>query len=270
MMRRRLPYWISALAVGWILATAMHRVQASSAGTETSVSPAMPEDAQRGERLYATNCAFCHGPTGKGSATGVSLIDSSLVRHDKRGDLIAPVVREGRVDKGMPPFTMLDGEQAADIAAFLHARIAITDSVETAGPRGGYQLQHLLSGSVAAGRRYFNGEGGCSKCHSATGDLHGIASKYQPTELESRFLYPRDSRARVTVALPSGEVVKGQLQHRDAFYVSLTDGSGQYRSWLLPGPQVTVTDPLQAHVELLNRYTNKDVHDVFAYLETLK
>jgi len=248
----------------------MHGLQPVPSGDSAAASPRLPEGARRGEVLYATNCSFCHGPTAKGSATGISLIDSSLVRHDRRGDLIAPVIRDGRVEKGMPPFSMLDAAEAADIAAFLHARIAITDSVETAGPQGGYQLQHLLTGSAEAGKHFFNGNGGCAKCHSATGDLAGIATKYQPTELEARFLYPRDSQSSVVVVLPSGDVFKGALEHRDAFYVSLIDSSGRYHSWLLPGPAVTVMDPLQAHVELLNRYTNKDVHDVFAYLETLR
>ncbi len=193
-----------------------------------------------------------------------------MVRHDEAGDLIGNVLRNGRPDKGMPAFANFDSNQVSEIAAFLHARIAITDSVETGGPRGGYQLQKLLTGSPQAGKEFFDGPGGCAKCHSANGDLAAIARKYRPSELEARFLYPPVNLATATVTLPSGEVFKGSLQHRDPFYVALIDRDGFYHSWLLPGPNVTVHDPLQTHMELLSRYTNKELHDVFAYLETLR
>lgn len=236
----------------------------------TQAEAAMAEDAQRGQKVFASSCGVCHGPGGKGSAMGTSLIDSSLVRHDKGGDLISVVVHNGRPEKGMPPFPGVEAAQIADIAAFLHARIAQTDSVETAGPRGGYQLQHLLTGNAEAGKRFFDGAGGCVTCHSATRDLAGLAKKYQPAELEARFLYPRGAKAKATVTLPSGKVVKGTVEHADPFHLSLTDTEGQYHSWSLPGVKFTLEDPLQAHVTLLDRYTNKDVHDVFAYLETLQ
>lgn len=245
-------------------------VRAGSANTQTPPNPMAAKDVQQGQQLFNSSCAFCHGATAKGSATGVSLVDSSLVRHDKGGDLITPIVQNGRVSKGMPAFPIYDAAQIADIAAFLHARIAITDSVETSGPRGGYELQHLLTGNAAAGKAFFEGPGGCTKCHSSTGDLAGIAKKYQPTELESRFLYPSDTVSTATVTLSSGKIISGALQHLDPFYVAIVDHEGHYHSWSLPGPKVVVHNPLQAHIALLGRYTNKDVHDVFAYLETLQ
>lgn len=254
-------------ALSGFLAVAL---QALAPANSVAAHPVMSAEAQRGANVFASNCAFCHGPTAKGTASGVSLIDSSLVRHDKGGDLIGEVLRDGRSDKGMPPFPSLNTTQVTELAAFLHARIAITDSVETGGPRGGYQLQKLLTGSAQAGKQFFDGQGGCTKCHSVTGDLAGIAKKYRPVELEARFLYPSAKVAVATVTLPSGKVFKGILQHRDPFYISLIDANGHYHSWLQPGPKVSVTDPLEAHVKLLSRYTDKEVHDVFAYLETLQ
>ncbi len=269
MKHKVLVVGLLAPALALFLAATLRASQAPVAAT-ASTRTLLSAQAETGQKIFVSNCAFCHGVSAKGSASGPSLIDSSLVRHDKSGDLIGNVLRNGRPDQGMPAFPNFDPQQVAAIAAFLHARIAITDSVETEGPRGGYQLQKLLTGSAQAGRQFFNGQGGCVKCHSPSGDLAGIAKKYRPNELEARFLYPPVHLATATVTLPSGKVFEGRLQHRDPFYVALIGRDGFYHSWLLPGPRVTVRDPLQAHMELLSRYTNKEVHDVFAYLETLR
>lgn len=245
-------------------------VQAGS-GEDASKNVIMADEhVKQGADLYASSCAFCHGPTAKGGSSGPSLIDSSLVRHDKDGDQIGAVLRTGRMDKGMPSFPVFDKGQVADLVAFLHARITVSDSVETAGPAGGYELKHLLTGDAAAGKVFFDGKGGCVKCHSAKGDLAGIAKKYKPTELEANFLYPKADLKKVVVTLADGKTFEGKLVHLDAFYVAMTDHSGAYHSWMLSTVKVHVEDPLQQHTELLNEYTNKDMHDVFAYLETLQ
>lgn len=232
--------------------------------------PMTTEEVRRGAATYASNCSFCHGPTAKGSSNGPSLIDSSLVRHDNGGNLIGQVLHEGRMDKGMPSFSSLDGKKVVDLVAFLHARILATDSRETAGPRSGYELKALLTGDAAAGRAYFNGAGECSKCHSARGDLAGVASRYQPTALEGKILYPRGKASTAVVTLRDRKTVQGTVAHIDPFYVAIVDGEGRYRSWERAAVAVKVDDPLSGHLSLLGKYTNKDVHDLFAYLETLK
>ena len=125
-------------------------------------------------------------------------------------------------------------------------------------------------GMPDAGKQYFNGAGKCATCHSPTGDLAGIAKKYSPADLESRFLYPPDTSITATVSLNSGKQFHGKLLHHDAFYVAILDQDGMYRSWSLQQAKVQVEDPLAGHLELLSKYTDKDIHDVFAYLETLK
>ena len=229
----------------------------------------LPE-VQRGASTYSSNCSFCHGATAKGSANGPSLIDSSLVRHDHEGDLIFQVLHEGRIDKGMPSFATLDEKKQADIVAFLHARIQATDSRDTVGPKAGYELKKLLTGDVNAGKEYFNGAGGCSKCHSAVGDLAGIATRYSPTALEGRILYPRGKTLRAVVTLHDGKAIAGMVTHLDPFFIALVDDLGHYHSWDRSAVVTHVEDPLGQHLLLLAKYTNKDIHDLFAYLETLK
>jgi mono/diheme cytochrome c family protein len=232
--------------------------------------------AARGATTYASNCSFCHGVKATGGE-GPDLVRSSLVLHDQKGELIGQVVKNGRPDKGMPAFPSLTEAQISDIAAFLHMKIY------EAANRGTYQIQNVVTGDAKAGEAFFNGPGGCTACHSVTGDLAHVASKYQPVELQAAFLYPAAvSRLagagghqlptpEVTVTLSSGQSYTGKLKRLDDFVVSLYDSAGNYHSWTRgPGVTVTVKDPLTGHLKLLGQYTDADMHNVLAYLVTLK
>jgi cytochrome c oxidase cbb3-type subunit 3 len=194
-------------------------------------------------------------------------VRSPLVAHDVKGDQIGEVIRHGRPDKGMPPTSMSD-QQAADIAAFLHARAA--EALQSASVPKSYPLEKLLTGNADAGKAYFNGAGGCKSCHSPTGDLNAIANKYSPVDLEARMLYPWGGHTTVVVTLPSGEQFKGPLVHADDFVIALRDPSGWYRSFSRDRVKVEIQDPLAAHRALLDKLTQADVHNLFAYLESLK
>jgi cytochrome c oxidase cbb3-type subunit III len=126
-----------------------------------------------------------------------------------------------------------------------------------------------MTGDAAAGKTFFSAN--CSKCHSASGDLAGVAQKFSPLDLERRILYPPTKQRTGTVHLPSGQSYQGQILHLDSFYVAITDTQGTYHSWPLgSGIRVTEDDPLRGHRDLLPRYHDKDIHDVFTYLETLR
>jgi len=222
--------------------------------------------AERGRKQFARSCGFCHGTDATG-ARGPDLVRSPLVAHDVKGDQIGQVIHEGRPDKGMPAMQLSDA-QVLDIAAFLHARAA--EALHSASVPKGYPVDRLLTGSAEAGKAFFNGAGGCNKCHSATGDLAGVAGKYSPIDLEARMLYPAGKHATAVVTLPSGEQVKGEVAHADDFVLALRDESGWYRSFQRDRVKVELQDPLAAHRELLEKLTQVDVHNLFAYLETLK
>ena len=193
------------------------------------------------------------------------------MRHDDNGDQIAPVIQDGRVTKGMPAFPLMTTANISDIVAFLHARIEVASVTSSSGLASGYSLKQLLTGNAEAGKQYFDGPGKCASCHSPTGNLAGIAKKYSPSELESNFLYPSDDdNITAIVVFPSGKKVHGKLLHLDGFYVAILNQDGWYRSWSLQQVKVHVDDPLAGHQELLSKYTDKDIHNVFAYLETLK
>lgn len=231
--------------------------------------PLKKENLQKGKIEFQQNCAECHGNEAMGGA-GPNLLESPLVRHDNSGDLIAPVIREGRGGKGMPAFPLMSQADILDIAGFLHARIEANNNVKSSTFMREHTLKQFLTGNAEAGRQYFYGKGRCNTCHSPTGDLAGIASRYSPMRLEARFLYPPHNNIMAIVFLPSGKQIRGKLLHLDAFYVAILNEDGWYRSWSLQQVKVEVKDPLTEHLELLGKYKNKDVHDIFAYLETLK
>ena len=235
-------------------------------------TPPDPAAAERGAPLYAASCAFCHGPKARG-AEGPNLIRSEVVLHDESGDKIVPYLQKGNPEKGMPAFSRLTEAQAKDIAQFLHMQ------VEMAANRGTYKRLNIVSGNISRGEAYFNGEGKCATCHSITGDLAKIGGKLPPDVIQNRFLWPggggfgAPTRKRIaTVTLPDGTTVKGTIKMLDDFNVSLYDEAGNYHSWPRQhsNVKITVEDPLKAHRELLDKYTDDVMHDLTAYLVTIK
>jgi cytochrome c oxidase cbb3-type subunit III len=227
-----------------------------------------PKAASEGAKIFGPSCAFCHGTDARGGQ-GPDLLRSSVVLDDQEGELIGPVVHNGRVSKGMPAFASLTNEQIREIAEFLHLQ------VELAANRGTYKIQNIVTGNAKAGETYFNGEGKCNTCHSPLGDLAHIGSKLRPPDLQQAFLYPgarmRKSAPKATVTLRDGKTLAGTLKHLDDFSVSLCEADGSCHSVPLEkGVKVDVEDKLVFHRQMLDKYTDTQVHDLTAYLVTLK
>src|SRR4051812_32153841 len=242
----------------------------------TAVAQTYPaEQVQAGRAIFASQCAFCHGRDAMGGETGPDLTRSPVVAEDVRGDKIVAVIRSGRPDKGLPPFPQLAESDITAIVAFVHDAKVKAESSE--GNRRNVDVADLQTGDAKAGEQFFNGAGGCAKCHSPTGDLAGVAARYQGLQLLQRMLYPtgggRGGRGRlpyaptVTVTPPGGSAITGRLAYRDEFTIALTEESGWYRSWPVSAVKFTVEDKLEGHSSLLPKYTDSDMHNVFAYLQ---
>ena len=227
----------------------------------------VPEVVAKGAVLFAEHCAFCHGRDAAGGENGPDLTRSRVVASDVGGDHIAPVVRNGRIDNGMPAFSLADQDIAA-LVAFIHDRKI--QAATHKGGRRGVDIADLQTGNAERGKQYFNGAGGCASCHSPTGDLAGIARRYQGLRLEEQMLYPRGAKSKITVTLPSGQSISGELAYRDEFTVGLRDNLGQYRSFAVKRVKCQIDAPVEAHAELLPKYTDADIHDLMAYLQTLR
>src|SRR6185295_984901 len=250
--------------------------------------PGDPALFARGNGLYGANCRLCHGADLRGGDQGgPNLLRSAVVFGDQSGELIGPVVLNGRNDPGLPPmpkFT-LTADDIKAIAEYIHSIVA-TSQGQGAPPRGAPVTLDVLVGNAAAGQAYFAKN--CSSCHSVTGDLQGIAARASsPTALQNGWLGGnvggggRGGGGRgggganpvtVTVTPQSGPKVEGRLGRMDDFLVIVTMADGSSRSFRRDGdvPKVEIHDPQDAHRKLLPTYTDKDIHDVTAYLVTLK
>ncbi len=225
---------------------------------------------ERGRVQFQKTCAFCHGPDANGGSTGPDLMRSAVVRHDEKGDKIGPVIRSGFPDKGMPAF-QLTNDQIMDIVAFLSYRLDESDRRSPAETSATYSLKKLLVGNAKEGKEFFYGAGKCSSCHSPTGDLKGIAGKFPPAELQARMIYPhRGQRPTATVTDASGRQYTGPIRLLTHYDIAIVDSDGWYRSWPLSSVKVKIDDRLAAHRKLLSVLTDADMHNLFAYLETLK
>jgi cytochrome c oxidase cbb3-type subunit 3 len=220
-----------------------------------------PEGADRGRKLYLQYCINCHGSLAQGTDQGPDLVRSVTVLHDELGSEIGPVLK--RLGGHKPDFTE---PEVADLSHFLKRRIEYIIA-----NRNPAQPPDVLTGDAALGKAYFNGAGKCALCHSPAGDLAAIGKRYGAMALQQRFLFPRPRPIQVTVTASGASPVSGTLERIDDFTVSLKDAGGEYRAWKrTAGLRVEVRDPLEMHHQLLDQYTDADMHNIVAYLESLR
>jgi mono/diheme cytochrome c family protein len=241
--------------------------------------PAPPEQVARGQQLFKSNCGFCHGSEGRGGEAGPNLVRAQLVLADQHGELITPIVQNGLPAQGMPKFSLSAADIAA-IAAWLHSQ-PLSD-------RGTPSTLDILVGNAKEGEAYFNGAGQCAQCHSVTGDLAAIGARYEPKTIQNLIVSggggrssgrrsagaaaPKVPPTTVTVTLPSGQTITGDLDHISAFVVALRAPDGTYRSFARHDaiPKVVVTNPVQWHIDMLPKWRDSELHNLTAYLVTLK
>ena len=251
-----------------------------------------PAVIERGKTLYDATCAFCHGRDLRGGENGgPNLLRSEVTLTDKAGENILPIVRGARADKGMPPIEMSEADVKA-VAEFIHSRLALSPRQGMPPPSEEAVVLNVLVGDATAGEKYFAAK--CTTCHSTTGDIQGIAARVtDPKTLQNLWVSGgaaggRGGRGRgaapappgapnpraviATVTLPKGETAEGRLIRLDDFYVAIAEADGTIRSFTRRGglPKVDLKDPMEGHRKLLGELTDADMHNVTAYLATLK
>jgi len=237
---------------------------------------------ERGKALYEINCRACHGADLRGGdAGGPNLLRSQLALNDQHGELIYPIVRDGRQTPGLTamPALGLPQPDVIAIAEYIHS-IQYTARGQGAPPAGPPVVLNLLVGDANAGKAYFAAK--CSSCHSATGDMAGIGTRIPDVmTLQNTWVGGTGGRGgrgggqptvTVTITPASGPKVEGRLVRVDDFIVVVALADGSIKSFRRDGdiPKVDIKDPRDAHRNLLPTYTDKDIHDVTAYLVTLK
>jgi cytochrome c oxidase cbb3-type subunit 3 len=248
--------------------------------------PGDPVLIERGKGIYTVTCSACHGMDLRGGVTGgPNLLRSPVVLNDQAGELIHPIVRGSRADRGMPPILSISDDDVKAVAEYIHSVLS-TARGQGAPPESDTPPPNAIVGDASAGQKYFAAK--CASCHSPSGDLQGIGTRLPEGKmLQNHWLTGGAGGGRgrgrgaggsqprpitVTVTLPSGEKVEGPLLRIDDFLVTLRQADGTVRTIRRTGdvPKVQITDPLQAHRALLAELTDKDMHDVTAYLATLK
>ena len=244
----------------------------------------------RGKTLFEINCRLCHGADLRGGDMGgVNLLRSNLVLTDQHGELILPVVKGGRQNPGMPvmpPFPQIPDDDVKAIAEYIHGVAYTMRGQGNPPPSAEAVVLNIVVGDAAAGKKYFAAK--CASCHSESGDMQGVAARYSdPVQLQNAWVSggsggrggggrgaagPNRRQVMVTVTNQSGQKVEGRLERIDDFIVTLTPADGVPRSFTRNGdvPKVDIRDPLEGHRNLLPVYSDKDIHDVTAYLVTLQ
>jgi cytochrome c oxidase cbb3-type subunit 3 len=248
--------------------------------------PGDPAVIARGRALYGVRCAACHGPDLRGGDQGgPNLLRSLVILDDQNGEDIIPVIRDGR--RGavgtMPAFALPENDLIA-IAEFLHSVMGQAGR-QGRPPESDKPVElNVLVGDPSAGQVYF--ERACSRCHSATSSLQGIATRVADARaLQNLWVSGGSSgrgggrggdagagRVMVTVTVPGSAPVVGRLLRIDDFIVTLVQDDGARRTFSRQGavPKVEVNDPLEPHRRLVLELTDRDMHNVTAYLATLK
>ena len=218
--------------------------------------------AARAAPLFAQNCAFCHGQSARG-ATGPSLITSDVVLADDHGERLTPFLKKGIPEKGMPAFAAMPDQQLTDLAEFLHLQ------VEDVANRGAYHVLNILVGNADKGKAYV--EGHCMSCHTAETFAH-IAGRFRsPDQLQRYWIWPARAGYITANVKTSAGTIAGRVTQMSDFRITLVDGAGETHTIDRgSGEEVQINDPLAAHQEMLMTLANGDMHNVTAYLETLK
>ncbi len=238
-----------------------------------------PAKVDRGKVIFGVNCAFCHGNDARGGEGGPNLIRSQLVLNDKDGESISATILNGRTDRGMPKFDFT-AAQISDIAAYIHSfKVGGYDASREKPPS-------ILVGDATAGEAAFNRM--CASCHSVKGDLKGFGSSIpDPRTLQQTWIMPgmrslfvpaqggvhtHVPPTTVTVTFSSGETVQGELKRIDDFFLTLKDSQGDERTIHRENnePKIVIHDALEPHRKLLAVYTDKEIHDITSYLESIK
>jgi len=235
-----------------------------------------PEAANRGRSVWVAECIECHGTSARGTDKGKNLIQSDMVLHDRYGSTLVPFLAKGHPMQSGRKSASLSQTDVADLSHFIHERV-----YDTLRGSSIFQPQQIVTGDAKAGEAWFNGAGKCSTCHSPTGDLKGIAGRYDAATLQGRFLFPRGGRGgrgggggkqlTLTITPPNGSAVTGIPVVFDDFDVSVRDDKGEVHAFTRsPQLKIVRNDPFATHDQLLDVYTDKNMHDMLAYLVTLK
>jgi cytochrome c oxidase cbb3-type subunit III len=263
---------VVALSIPGYFALAQH-IETSTFNQAPGRPPEDPAVVERGKVAYEKYCQQCHAADMRGTETNPNILRSQDALFDKHGEELVPIMRGTSAD--FPGHkTDISQEDAEAVAAYIRTLLAEIGSQGRA-PGDASRQPDVLVGNAERGKQYFAKT--CASCHSVTGDLGGFANKVsspkllQAAWLRGTYLGAKLAPATVTVTEAKKPPMKGILIHADDFIVTLQNEDGSLLTFRrTPDMQVVIDDPLEPHRTLLPKYTDDDIHDVTAYLVTLR
>lgn len=294
------PVWFGLVATAWVVSTlttiAQQGAPGGRGGTAAGQQPAVvqvsgrpPVDQaahDRGRAIWARECIDCHGSQARGSEKGPNIIRTKTVNYDRSaqtaGSVVGPFLKAGHPTMSGRASASFTPDEVIGLAQFLRQRVNDT-------MRGSplFTVGDILVGDRAAGEAFFKGAGKCATCHTATtNSLAGIGTRVPaPVDIQQRMMFPgiaprgrgagagaaNPNATTVTITPDAGPQIAGVLVEQSDFFVTARLADGTIRVVRrTPGMKVSLTNPLQAHIDLLEVITDKQMHDLVAYLESLK
>jgi putative heme-binding domain-containing protein len=225
---------------------------------------APPASVEPGRAVYRSNCAFCHGLTGRGGR-GPNIATAQLNQGNRDADL-RRVIKEGIPGSGMPAFPIMDAAELRDLIAFIRHL------------QGSGAPPASVPGDAKRGRTLYV-KHGCPSCHRVGSegsdygpDLTRIGAARSVEYLTHSITDPSgdvpDEYQGVTVVASNGKRITGMRVNEDTFTVQLRDLSQKFQMF----DKGELKEVIHEKASMMPPYklAKQDLNDMLAYLVSLR
>jgi putative heme-binding domain-containing protein len=233
--------------------------------SELAQPKATPEDRLEGQRIFGTQCSYCHGPKGEGGQGAVLAVPRLAHAPDDIG--LFRVIRDGIAGTKMPA-SALAPDQIWQVVAY----------VRTLGRVEGAKSK----GDAARGSQIYADKGNCSHCHSVKGlgggigpDLTDIGARRNAVQMRTALIDPDDSvpldYMQVRVVMRDASSLTGVRVNEDSFSIQIRDLSNHFHSfWKSELSQISKEPKRSLMPSYRNNLSATELDDLVAYLKSLQ
>ena len=224
-----------------------------------------PGDIGHGARLFAVNCALCHGPKGTGGR-GADLARPRLTRAIDDAALFQ-IVHDGIPCTEMPANRAMTDHEMWQVIAYVRTL--------------GRAAAERVAGDAASGAGVFRSKG-CMGCHAigANGGRMGpplaeVGERRSAAYLRAALLDPAanlpDGFTMAEITTAAGEHITGIVLNEDTFALQMRDLTGNLHSfWKQDLTALEEHDDRTPMPSFRGRLTDRELHDLVAYLVSLR
>jgi putative heme-binding domain-containing protein len=178
-----------------------------------------------GKRAFESVCASCHGLNGKGGERAPDIATKpEVVRLSD--DETSKILREGFLQKGMPPFASLGPAKLSEVLSYLRTL-------------QGKGKASTVTANSEEGKELFVGKGGCLHCHMVHGvggflgpDLSDYGASHSPDDIRNAIVSadkrPGGRKGLAKAKTKEGQQISGLVRNEDNFSVQLQAVDGAF------------------------------------------